>query len=172
MLHSWHVALAGVKHILQVNPCWGRGQFDVPWGSNCLENPMDRGAWKAAVYGVTKSRTRLSDFTFTFRFHALEKEMATHSSVLAWRISGAGEPGGLPSMVSHRVGHDWSDLAAAAAEVVNSGQNPVLPVSLFWADLSSVMERKRIYLSLFWDVIWIFMQNFCALIEVSDEMCV
>ena len=76
---------------------------------------MDGGAWWAAVYGVTKSRTRLSDFTFTFHFHALEKEMATHSSVLAWRIPGMGEPGGLPSMGSHRVGHDWSDLAVAVA---------------------------------------------------------
>ena len=66
-------------------------------------------------YGVVKSRTRLSNFTFTFHLHALEKEMATHSSVLAWRIPGTGEPGGLPSMGSHRVGHDWSDLAAAAA---------------------------------------------------------
>ena len=73
------------------------------------------GAWWAAVCGIAKSRTRLSDFTFTFHFHALEKEMATHSSVLAWRIPGMGEPGGLPSMGSHRVGHDWSDLAAAAA---------------------------------------------------------
>ena len=67
---------------------------------------MDRGAWKAAVRGVTKSRTRLSDFTFTFHFRALEKEMATHSSVLAWRIPGAVEPGELPSMGWHRVGHD------------------------------------------------------------------
>ena len=66
----------------------------------------DGGAWWAAVHGVTKSRTRLSDFMFTFHFHALEKEMATHSSVLAWRIPGMGEPGGLPSMGSHRVGHD------------------------------------------------------------------
>ena len=73
---------------------------------SCLENPMDRGAWWAAVHGVTKSRTRLSDFPFTFHFHALEKEMATHSSVLAWRIPGTGDPGGLPSMGSHRVGHD------------------------------------------------------------------
>ena len=73
------------------------------------------GAWWAAVHGVTKSRTWLSDFTFTFHFHALEKEMATRSSVLAWRIPGTGEPGGVPSMGSHRVGHDWSDLAAAAA---------------------------------------------------------
>ena len=72
----------------------------------CLENPMDGGAWWAAVHGVTKSQTRLSDFAFTFYFHALEKEMATHSSVLAWRIPGTGEPGGLPSMGSHRVGHD------------------------------------------------------------------
>ena len=76
---------------------------------------MDGGAWWAAVHGVAKSRTRLSDFTFTFHFHALEKEMATHSSVLAWRIPGAAEPGGLLSMGSHRVGHDWSDLAAAAS---------------------------------------------------------
>ena len=79
------------------------------------KNPMDGGAWKAAVHGVATSRTRLIDFTFTFHFPALEKEMATHSSVLAWRIPRTGEPGGLPSMGLHRVGHDWSDLAAAAA---------------------------------------------------------
>ena len=82
---------------------------------SCLENTMDRGAWWAAVHGVAKSRTRLSDFTFTFPFHALEREMATHSSVLAWRIPGMAEPSGLLSMGSHRVGHNWSDLAAAAA---------------------------------------------------------
>ena len=75
---------------------------------------MDGGAWWAAVHGVAKSRTQLSDFTFTFPFHALEKEMATHSSVLAWTIPGTGDPGGLPSMGLHRVGLDWSDLAAAA----------------------------------------------------------
>ena len=68
--------------------------------------PMDRGAWWAAIHGVAKSRTQLSDFTFTFQVHALEKEMATHSSVLAWRIPGTGEPGGLPSMGSHRVEHN------------------------------------------------------------------
>ena len=72
----------------------------------CLENPMDGGAWWAAVHGVAKSQTRLSNFTFTFHFHALEKEMATHSSVLVWRLPGTGEPGGLLSMGSHRVGHD------------------------------------------------------------------
>ena len=77
---------------------------------------MDGGAWWAAVHGVAKSQTRLSDFTFPFHFLALEKEMATHSSVLAWRILGMGEPGGLPSIGSHRVGHDWSDLAAAVAK--------------------------------------------------------
>ena len=86
-----------------------------PLQYSCLENPMDRGAWWAAVHGIAKSRTRLGDFTFTFHFHALEKEMAAHSSVLAWRIPGTAEPGGLPSMRSHRVGHNWSDLAAAAA---------------------------------------------------------
>ena len=78
---------------------------------------MDGGAWWAAVHGVAKSQTWLSNFAFTFPFHALEKEMATHSSVLAWRIPGTGEPGGLPSMGLHRVGHDWSDSAAAAAEI-------------------------------------------------------
>ena len=84
-----------------------------PLQYSCLENPMDGGAWWAAGQGVAGSWTWLSDFTFPFHFHALEKEVATHSSVLAWRIPGTGEPGGLPSMGSHRVGHDWSDLAAA-----------------------------------------------------------
>ena len=77
-----------------------------PLQYSCLENPMDGGAWQAAVHGVTKSRTQLSDFTFTFHFHALEREMATHSNVLGWRTPGTGEPGGLLSMGSHRVGHD------------------------------------------------------------------
>ena len=77
-----------------------------PLQYSCLENPMDGGAWQAAVHGVAKSQTQLSDFTSTFHFHALEKEMATHSSVLAWRIPGTGEPDGLPSMGSHRVGHN------------------------------------------------------------------
>ena len=67
---------------------------------------MDGGAWKAVVHGVTEGQTRLGDFTFTFHFHVLEKDMGTHSSVLAWRIPGTGEPGGLPSTGSHRVGHD------------------------------------------------------------------
>ena len=83
-----------------------------PLQYSCLENPMDGGAWWATVHGVAKSQTRLSDFTFTVHFHALEKEMATHSSVLAWRVPGMGEPGGLPSMGPHRVGHVWGDLAA------------------------------------------------------------
>ena len=93
---------------------YGEGN-GTPLQYSCLENPMDRGAWSAAVHGISRSWTRRSNFTFTFHFHALEKEMATHSSVLAWRISGTGKPGGLPSLGSHRVGHDWSDLAAAAA---------------------------------------------------------
>ena len=80
---------------------------------------MDQGAWWAAVHGVATSQTQLSDFTFTFHFHALVEEMATHSRILAWRIPGMGEPGGLPSMGSHTVGHDWSDLAAAAAAAVD-----------------------------------------------------
>ena len=94
--------------------CSSFGEGDgTPLQHSCLENPMDGGAWWAAVHGVAKSRTRLSNFPFTFHFHALQKEMATHSSVLVWRIPGMGEPHELPSMESHRVGHDCSDLAAA-----------------------------------------------------------
>ena len=95
---------------------YGEGN-GTPLHDSCLENPLDGGAWKAAVYGVAEGRTRLIEFTFTFPFHALEKEMATHSSVLAWRVPGTGEPGGLPSMGSHGVGHDWSDLAVTVAVV-------------------------------------------------------
>ena len=96
------------------------GGHSNPLQYSCLENPMDREAWWATVCGVTKNwtwlRTWLSDFPFTFHLHVLEKEMATHSSVLAWRIPGTREPGGLSSVGLHRVRHDWSDLAAAAAE--------------------------------------------------------
>ena len=101
-------------HVPSRNTGEGNG---TPFQYSCLENPMDGGAWWATVHGVAKSQTRLSDFPFTFHFHALEKEMATHSSVLAWRVPGMGEPDGLPSMGLHRVRHDWSDLTAAAAAV-------------------------------------------------------
>ena len=88
-----------------------------PLQYSCLEYPMDAGAWWATVHGVTKSQTQLSDFPFTFPFHALEKEMATHSSVLAWRIPGTREPSGLPSMGLHRVGHDlsWKRLSSSSS---------------------------------------------------------
>ena len=99
----WEVSLGAEKSLPRGWDGEGNG---TPLQYCCLENPMDGGAWWAAVYGVAQSQTRLSDFTFTCHFHALEKEMATHSSVLAWRIPGAGEPGGLPSMGLHRVGHD------------------------------------------------------------------
>ena len=79
-----------------------------PLQFSCLENPVDGRAWWAAVHGVAKSWTRLSDFTFTFHFRALEKEMATHSSALAWRIPGMADPGELPAMGSHRVRHNWA----------------------------------------------------------------
>ena len=86
---------------------YGNGEGNgTPLQYFCLENPMDGGAWKAAVHGVAKSQATLSNFPFTFHFHALEKEMVTHSSILAWRILGTEEPSGLPSMGSHRVGYD------------------------------------------------------------------
>ena len=98
--------LRHIHCLLDIMHTNGEKAMAPPLQYSCLENPMGGGAWWAAVHGVAKSQTRLSDFTFTFPFHALEKEMATHSSVLAWRIPGTGKPGGLPSMGSHRVGHD------------------------------------------------------------------
>ena len=135
-----------------------------PLQHSCLENPMDGGAWWAAVHGVTKSQTRLSDFTFTFHFPALEKEMATHSSVLAWRIPGMGEPGGLPSMASHRVGHDWSDLAVSAAKITNNifphhRSIPLQPYPMYGivtsSELLAVISRQstNYFLGMWWRVI-------------------
>ena len=103
-----------IRYLNYIGVFFGEGNGN-PLQYSCLENLMDGGAWEAAVHEVTKSWTRLSDFTFTLHLHALEKEMATHSSVPAWKITWIGEPGGLPSLGSHRVGHDWSDTAAAAA---------------------------------------------------------
>ena len=121
-----------------------------PLQYSCLENPMDGGAWWAAVHGVAKSWTRLSDLTFTFHFHALEKEVATHSSVLSWRIPETGEPVGLPSMGSHRVGHDWSDLAAAAAGLDNAYMywwelisEPRLPRQMIITSRNSITDTPR-----------------------------
>ena len=99
--------IASFVYTIKQSSLYTVGEGDgTPLQYSCLENPMDGGAWWAAVHGVAKSWTRLSDFPFTFHFHALEKEMATHSSVLAWRIPGTGEPRGLPSIVLPRVGHD------------------------------------------------------------------
>ena len=118
-----------------------------PLQYSCLENPTDGGAWWAAVHGVARSRTWLGDFTFTFHFHALVKEMATHSIVLAWRIPGTGEPGGLPSMGSHRVGHNWSDLAAAAAadikEWADRYHDEILMVVTFREKLREIESGRR-----------------------------
>jgi len=112
---SLAMGLGRLLELVMDREAWGEGN-GTPLQYSCLENPMDRRTCWAAVHEIPKSWTQLSDFTFTFHFHALEKEMATHSSVLAWRIPGTGEPGGLPSMGSHRVRHDSSDLAAAAGK--------------------------------------------------------
>ena len=109
------------------------------------KNPMDGGAWKAAVHGVTEGQTQLSDFTFTFHFYALEKEMATHSSVLAWRIPATEKPGGLPSMGSHRIGHDWSDLAAAAAAGQQRKQRQLPLVSCQTQGTQTLYNLQRVF---------------------------
>ena len=111
----------------------------------CLENLTDGGAWKAVAHEITKSRTWLSDFPFTFHFNALEKEMATHSSVLAWRIPGMGEPGGLLSMGLHRVGHDWSNIAAAAAAntFINSHTLIFLFACITESDVTERLNNNR-----------------------------
>ena len=121
LLLSHFVSLCAPKHLKRIfvptdSSCPQTSLFDytyaigegngTPLQYSCLENLMDGGAWWAAVHGVAESWTQLSNFPFTFHFHALEKEMATHSSVLAWRIPGMAEPGGLPSMGLHRVGHN------------------------------------------------------------------
>ena len=110
-----------LREFSTTKPVFGEGN-GTPLQYPCLENHMDGGAWYAAVHGVAKSRTWPSHFTLTFHFHALEKEMATYSSVLAWRIPGMAEPGELLSMGSHRVGHDWSDLVVVVV-VLNQFYN-------------------------------------------------
>ena len=133
--NCFSLPLFSVFHLLAnlvlpfLNPvAWLFGEGNgTPLQYSCLENPMDKGTLWAAVHGVAKSQTWLSDFTFTFHFHALEKEMATHSSVLAWRIPGTGEPGGLLSVGSHRVGHNWSDSAVSSNEHVSEPTSQVIP---------------------------------------------
>ena len=155
-LSLWHFWLCLLRSLVIT---FGEGT-GTPLQYSCLENPMDGRAWWAAVHGVAKSRTRLSNFTFTFHFPALEKEMVTHSSVLAWRIPGTGEPDGLLSVGSHRVGHDWSGLAAAAAATLmimvseNSFNRnrplPLYPVCIWqstssWFHLTSVQVRWKFW---------------------------
>ena len=132
---------AGIQKAVVYQMGEGNG---IPLQYSCLENPMDGGAWWAAVHGVANSWTWLSGFTFTFHFHALEKEMATHSNVLAWRIPGTREPGGLPSMQSNRVGQDWSNLAAAAPVYQMVSRPPDSDHDLFGVQVW------------FWEVLWSF----------------
>ena len=134
-MHIWHILYIVISlpaNCFSEFRLWTSLCNGTPLQYSCLENPMDRGAWWAAVHGVAEGRTRLSDFTFTFHFHALEKEIATRSSVLAWRIPGTGEPGGLPSMGSHRVGHDWSDLALLLLMIPLHSSPLITKVIWFW----------------------------------------
>ena len=149
--YIYHIYITFLVFILKLE-VW-RQWHPTPY--SCLENPMDGGVWWAAVHGVARSRTRLSDFTFTFYFHALEREMATHSGVLAWRIPGTGEPGGLTSMGLHRLRHDWSDLAVAASWLPSSNSLvsilPILPLltihveteNLSWAKNATEFSTKH-----------------------------
>ena len=140
---SWFLMITLVSSIREGN--------GTPLQYSCLENPWTGEPGGLQSIGVAKSRTRLSDFTFTFHFHALEKEMATHSSVLVWRIPGTEEPNGLLSMGSHRVGHDWSDLAAAAAaaavsSIVSAKPYPFRTFLIFYLKVSrgsSVLMGSR-----------------------------
>ena len=129
---------------------------------------MDGGAWWAAVHGVGKCRTQLSDFTFTFHFHALEKEMATHSNILAWRIPGMEEPGGLLSMGSQRVGHDWSNLAAAAVHICQF-QSPISLALIFPSG-----NHKFCFLHL-WLYLWFVNKFICTFLrfhmQVISSIC-
>ena len=125
----WHCSSLGLQWKLSISSPVATSEFSKFPGilsAALLQHHLLE--FEIAQVEFSRSPTRLSDFTFTFHFHALKKEMATHSSVLAWRIPGTGEPGGLPSLGSHRVGHDWSDLAAAAAA---AGGIPSPPLALF-----------------------------------------
>ena len=144
--HDWSDLAVAVAY-----PFDGEGN-GTPLQHSCLENLMDGGAWWAAVHGVAKSWTRLSDFTFTFHFHALEKEMATHSSVLAWRIPGTGEPHGLPSMGSHRVGHDWGSSSNTFPPPLDPPKEGLCTSSLFRQTENSPSKYSYGSLSLF---IWV-----------------
>ena len=141
-LHSWFEECSGCEEKAVV-PHPSTLAWKIPW----------KGAWWVAVHGVAKSRTRLSHFTFTFHFHALEKAMAPHSSTLAWKIPWMEEPGGLKSMGSLRVGHDWSDLATVAVDVkVSSNVDPEWDVwwetSVLWNRLFLIISKTghRMYL--------------------------
>ena len=131
-LFYWRDKLGVFTNILLSSSYYFGVGNGTPLQYSYLENPMDGGAWKAVVHGVAEGRTRLSDFTFTFHFHALEKAMAPHSSVLAWRIPGMGEPGGLLSMGSHRVGHDWSDLAVNIKWCLETRSSPWSGLTKLW----------------------------------------
>ena len=131
--HAWLTSVRSPSRYTASNQPSGEGN-GTPLQYSCLGNPMDRGAWWAAVHGVAKSRTWLNDFTFTFHFHALEKEMATHCSVLAWRIPGTGEPGGLPAAGSHRVRHDCSNSSSSSSRLQLTEVLQILRKATYMAD--------------------------------------
>ena len=140
----WEIWIDGNPNFI---PTLGEGN-GTPLQYSCLENPMGRGAWQAAVHEVSKSQTRLSDFTFTFHFHALEKEMATHSCLLAWRIPGMGEPGGLPSSLW---GHTDSDTTEATQQ---QQQQQYMYTYTYWCMYKIELRTCTIAQGMLFIVLW------------------
>ena len=143
---SWYREEKHIAWLITLHYTLFREGNGTPLQYSCLENAMDGGAWWATVHGVVKSRTWLSDFTFTFHFNALEQETAMHSSVLAWRIPGTEEPGGLPSRGLHRIGHDWSSSRNSSSRPSSSPMKPNYSPTSLWGNFLGDWSSLNMFL--------------------------